>query len=149
MPAAATCWAGAKRSAVSLSGTITGNLLGPHGGAADPPAAAVAAMVPLVSDRLPYSWLEDEQFKSGADVLAGPLYGVNEATEALARTMEPLRAPAARADPPPPDYWIMSAILHMAAIGIRSARAATILVRYGYAPRAFRSCAYCMKASPT
>jgi hypothetical protein len=87
-----------------------------------------------VGDRLPYAWLENEALDSGAVLLAGGLYGVNEATEALARTMEPLSAPAASADPPPPEYWIKAAVLNMAAIGVRSARAATIIVRYGYAP---------------
>jgi hypothetical protein len=87
-----------------------------------------------MSNRLPYAWLERETMTSGKDLLAGALYGVNQATEALARTMEPLSTPSVTKGSEPPKYWIQSAVLHMAAIGMRSGRAAAILVQGGYAP---------------
>lgn len=91
-------------------------------------------LIVTMADRLPFSWIEREQRARADDLLSGALFGVNEATEALARTMAPLNSPSIDPQSPSPEYWIKTVVLNMAAIGLRSARAAAILVEHGYAP---------------
>ncbi len=87
-----------------------------------------------VTGRLPYTWLEREARDEGKELLRGSEYIVDAATEALARTMQPLSIESVAVGLEPPEFWVRTAVLHMTAIGIRSARAAATLIRGGYAP---------------
>lgn len=92
-----------------------------------------------MAGRLPYSWLEREAAKEGQKHLSGPLHGLDQASELVASLMEPLDAPPAPREPPTPEYWIRTAVLNIAAVGVRAARAVKVLVEAGYAPESVGS----------